>query len=210
MSLINDALRRAKEAQQQTPPPPSPEPPFRPVEPAQQCARRGLGLLLPAALAAVALLVLLLAWVWAHPRGTATPIEVNARTASTPQATAPASALPIQPAPIQAPAPAPAPTTPLGPSLAVNATDTPPDEPLAGSEETETTNAPAITPPLPPKPAPLRLQAIIYNPRRPSAMIGGKTLFVGDKVGDLRVVAIDKESATLAGAGKTNVLSLPE
>jgi hypothetical protein len=41
-------------------------------------------------------------------------------------------------------------------------------------------------------------------------MIGGKTLFVGDKLGDLRVVAIDKESATLVGAGQTNVLSLPE
>ena len=41
-------------------------------------------------------------------------------------------------------------------------------------------------------------------------MISGKTLFVGDKLGDLRVVAIDKESATLAGAGQTNVLSLAE
>jgi hypothetical protein len=41
-------------------------------------------------------------------------------------------------------------------------------------------------------------------------MISGKTLFVGDKLGDLRVVAIDKESATLVGGGQTNVLSLPE
>ena len=210
MSLINDALRRAKDAQQQTPPPPSPELPFRPVEPAQECARRGLGLLLPTALAAVALLVLLLAWVWAHPRGTGAPIEVNARTAPAPQVAAPAPSLPVQPAPIQAPAPAAAPTALLFPSLAVNATDTPADEPLAGTEVIKTTNAPAITPHAPPKPAPLRLQAIIYNPKRPSAMIGGKTLFICDKVADLRVVAIDKESATLVGAGKTNVLSLPE
>jgi len=41
-------------------------------------------------------------------------------------------------------------------------------------------------------------------------MIGGKTLFVGDKVGDLRIVAIGKDSATLAGGGQTNVLSLAE
>jgi hypothetical protein len=54
------------------------------------------------------------------------------------------------------------------------------------------------------------LQAIIFNPKRPSAMIGGKTLFIGDKVGDLRVVAIDKNSATLAGGGQTNVLTLAE
>jgi hypothetical protein len=210
MSLINDALRRAKEAQQKTSPPPAPELPFRPVEPAQQCARRGLGLLLPAALAAVALLVLLSAWVWAHPRGTATPIEVNARTAPAPQVTTPGSGRPAQPAPLQAPATAAAPTAPLAPSLAANATSTPADEPLAGSKATEATNAPALTPPAPPKPAPLRLQAIIYNPSRPSAMISGRTLFVGDRVGDLRVVFIDKDSATLVGAGKTNILSLAE
>ena len=41
-------------------------------------------------------------------------------------------------------------------------------------------------------------------------MISGRTVFIGDKLGDLRVVAIDKDSATLAGAGQTNILSLPE
>jgi hypothetical protein len=41
-------------------------------------------------------------------------------------------------------------------------------------------------------------------------MISGKTLFIGDKLGDLRVVAISKESAILAGAGQTNVLTLSE
>jgi hypothetical protein len=82
--------------------------------------------------------------------------------------------------------------------------------PAADAQENEATNAAALTPPPPPKPAPLRLQAIIFNPRRPSAMISGKTLFVGDKLGDLRVVAINRESATLAGAGQTNVLSLSE
>jgi hypothetical protein len=41
-------------------------------------------------------------------------------------------------------------------------------------------------------------------------MIGGKTLFVGDRLGELRVVAITQDSATLAGAGQTNVLRLPE
>jgi hypothetical protein len=41
-------------------------------------------------------------------------------------------------------------------------------------------------------------------------MISGKTLFVGDKLGDLRVMAIDRQSITLAGAGQTNILSLSE
>jgi hypothetical protein len=50
----------------------------------------------------------------------------------------------------------------------------------------------------------------VFNPKRPSAQINGKTLFIGDKLGDSRVVAIGQESATLVGAGKTNVLILPE
>ena len=62
----------------------------------------------------------------------------------------------------------------------------------------------------PPKPAPLRLQAIVYNPKRPSVLISGKTLFIGDKLGDLRVAAIDQESATLVGVDQTNVFSLPK
>ncbi len=75
-------------------------------------------------------------------------------------------------------------------------------------QESDATNSVAITPP--PKPAPLRLQAIVFNPQRPSALISGKTLFIGDKLGDARVVAIDQESATLVSAGKTNLLTLPE
>ena len=49
MSLINDALKRAKQAQQETPPPPAPNLELRPVE-AAQCTRRSFGLLVPAAL----------------------------------------------------------------------------------------------------------------------------------------------------------------
>src|SRR6266699_1607104 len=63
MSLINDALKRARQAQQQAPPPLSPGLQFRPVEPAQQ-PKRGPGLILPAALAAGALLVFFLVWHW--------------------------------------------------------------------------------------------------------------------------------------------------
>ena len=205
MSLINDALKRAKEAQQQAPPPPPSDLQFRPVEPAQQNARRGLGLLLPAALAVVALLTLLFIWHWAQKRDSTRPTEVNARTARVARAT-PAP----QPLPVAAPAPAsvPSPVTDAAATVAADAASAPTDAPVANPEESEATNAPAMTAPPPPKPAPLRLQAIVFNPRRPSAMISGKTLFIGDKLGDLRVVAIDQDSATLAGAGQTNVLSL--
>jgi hypothetical protein len=40
-------------------------------------------------------------------------------------------------------------------------------------------------------------------------MISGRTLFIGDRLGGLRLVAIDRQSATLIGHGRTNVLSLP-
>jgi hypothetical protein len=35
-------------------------------------------------------------------------------------------------------------------------------------------------------------------------------LFVGEKLGDARVVAIDRESATLVSTGGTNVLTMSE
>ena len=98
------------------------------------------------------------------------------------------------------------PRSPTGSSSGAAATNAP----VADAQDSEGTNTTAMTPPAPPKPAPLRLQAIIFTPRRPSAMISGKTLFIGDKLGDLRVVAISKESAILAGTGQTNVLTLSE
>ena len=210
MSLINDALRRAKQAQEQAPLPTSRDLPFRPVEPAQPSARRGLGLLLPAALAAVALLALLVVWQWTRMRGAATPTEVNARTARGPLAATPASAFAARPAPVQAPAAPPSFATGAAATLAADAASAPTDDPLAEMEESEAADPSAMTAPTPPKPAPLRLQAIVFNPRRPSAMISGKTLFIGDKLGDLRVVAIDKESATLMGAGQTNILMMSQ
>jgi hypothetical protein len=55
---------------------------------------------------------------------------------------------------------------------------------------------------------PLRLQAIVFHPTRPSAIVTGRSAFVGDRVGEFRVVAIHRESVMLAGAGQTNVLTL--
>jgi hypothetical protein len=53
------------------------------------------------------------------------------------------------------------------------------------------------------------LQGIVYS-KRPSAVINGKTLFVGDRIREFRVVAITPDTAILSGAGRTNVLSLSE
>jgi len=224
MSLINDALKRAKAAQQQAPLP-QVDLPFRPVEPAQQRARRGLGLMLPAGLALVACLTLLLLWQWAQTREAAAPIEVTARTAPAPTAPPIASPAPAAvdagvvvsaapPQPEQAPPPAAPNTAAAAPAVAspavADAAAKPADAMVADIQKDETAPAAPVAAPAAAKPVPLRLQAIVFDPKRPSAMISGKLVFAGDKIRDLRVVRIDQESATLAGAGLTNVLTLCE
>lgn len=209
MSLINDALRRAKDAQQQAPLP-QPDLPFRPIEPAQQRTRRGLGLLLPVMLALVACLALLL-WQWVRVSNAGVPIEVAARTAPAPVAAN--TAMPIAPAqaePPAQPAPLPAPVVAAAETVAADAPNDAADATGAGASEDASTNAAPVAVLAPPQPAPLRLQGIVFHPRRPSAMINGKIVFVGDKIRDFRVLAIDKDTATLVGGGQTNVLSLPE
>jgi len=56
----------------------------------------------------------------------------------------------------------------------------------------------------------LKLQGIVFNPQRPSALVNGRTVFIGDRVREMRVVAISMATLTLSGAGQTNVLSLAD
>ena len=189
MSLINDALKRAKQAQPPPAPSASPSLHLRPVDPAQH-ARHNLGLLLPVAVAVVAMLILLLLWEIVQNRSTIK--FVSAKTESAQAVNTP----PPRP---------PAPSVP-----AVENRVAAPLAPIPMAQENAATNPVVAAEPSPPKPAPLRLQAIVFNPARPSAMISGRTLFVGDKLGEFRVLRISPESATLVGAGQTNILSLAE
>jgi hypothetical protein len=115
-----------------------------------------------------------------------------------------------QPSPPAEPSLRPDALTEVANLLPVTSSTTPASPPLVQEQESNDTRSAAIAPPPAPKPPPLRLQAIVFNPKRPSVLISGRTLFVGEKLGDLRVVAIDQESATLVGAGKTNILTMPE
>ena len=54
----------------------------------------------------------------------------------------------------------------------------------------------------------LKLQGLIWDPKRPSVVINGKTLFVGEKVERAKVTAIDEESVTLTWNGQQRVLTL--
>lgn len=178
MSLINDALKRAKQAQQQKPPE-APPMQFRPVEAGQQPKKSNAGIWI--AVAVIALLAIGFVFRQTRKNGFGSPKEAKAR-----------EIVPANPAPQE--------TAPVTPT---NAPAPNPNE-LASHD----TNAPAVDE-APAKPAP-KLQAVVYQPKRPSAIISGKSVFVGDKVGDFRVVAITRESATLVGGGQTNLLVLGE
>ena len=200
MSLINDALKRAKQAQQhaQTPGPSSLQ--FRPVEPNQRPKRRW-DWVMPAIVAIIGVTFLIWMRPWSAKDSSGAALETKARTLAAAKESSPAAA------PSQVPPPEPA--RPTQEKIAPA-----PKEATAAIAGTQTTNAepvvktaPAPEPAAPPAPA-LKLQAIVYSPTRPSAIVNGRTVFLGDRVGDLRVTAITQETATLIGAGKTNVLTL--
>ena len=58
------------------------------------------------------------------------------------------------------------------------------------------------------QPATFRLQGIFYRPSNPSAVINTRTVFVGDRIANAKVKAIDHQSVTLDIAGETRVLTL--
>ena len=54
-----------------------------------------------------------------------------------------------------------------------------------------------------------RLQGILYNSTKPTAVINGNTVFVGDKVSEWTVTAISNQTVTLqSGSGEINTLTL--
>jgi hypothetical protein len=226
MSLINDALKRAKQANHEAPAAPPPVPHFRPVEPGPPAVRYGVGMLLPISLAVVALLTVLLLWVLLKRDGSVTKTEpgsqlaVAARTLPSPDAassaTDPAAAslsgagqFPNRSANAKSGAgnaPDPTMTAPdsTSPTLSAAPNSLSTNLPPGASESADTNHAPETTP----APVPLKLQGIVYNPKRPSALINGRVMFVGDRIRDQRILAIHSDSVLLAGVGRTNLLSL--
>ncbi len=213
MSLINDALKRAKQAQQQAAPSDSPGPHLRPVEPIPY-VRHSVEFLVPATLAVMALLCLFFVWRWANQRGSMNKEErakVRALTAPAPV-----------PQTVSLPDPpkvAPSTNVHEDLSLASNPSSEAPAiprqaQPTAVSEavqaDTAATQAVNSAVQEVPKLPPLKLQGIVFSPTRPSAVINGKPLFKGDRIRDFKVVAIGKDSVTLVSPGQTNVLNLPE
>ncbi len=226
MSLINDALRRANQAQKQAPPVSPPASlQLRPVEPESE-PQSGSSLFLPGLLALAAIIVVLLIIQLSRKSTPSEPVMTRARAAESanhaPEArpaaesgqgaassdslTRQAGSSPVVHAPLASPA-----------QIAVNSPATTAPSP---------TNAVAVTPPLnsaspaptnPPLPAviptpaaPPKLQGIVWDPRRPSAVINGRTLFVGDRFAEFRVRTISPDTVTLVSKTQTNLLQLEQ
>jgi len=189
MSLINDALKQAK---QKTGPAASARPgddlQLRPVEKHQTRRSHSATGLIGAGIAAVAFVIVLLVW------------NSSPKNEPTAQAPAPAPAIPAPSPVVTAPASTPAPA----PSSIANTTQPAPSAPST-IDEPPLAQAAAATPPPPASP---RLQGIFFDPKHPSAIVSGKTVSVGSRSGEYLVAAIDPGSVTLVSATATNVLTL--
>ncbi len=266
MSLINDALKRVKAAQQQPPPSAAIGPGLKPVE-APTPVAYGQSLWLPTSLAVGAILALALVWALRGRIDLAATVPVRAQTMQSdppanqahdttdPLARAPDTSLTRSASPqesiLKPVTAAKTPSAPqtIDPSVAVTASHSLPPSaesnaqravlpqsssvapaPPAATAGTGSAPAAALSPlatnaspvalvtsnatpvgdAAPPKPPAMKLQGIIFDPKRPSAVINGRTVFIGDRIHGMRVVAITSGTATLVGAGHTNLLSMAE
>jgi len=238
MSLINDALKNAHKKADQPRLSPVNGLTLRPPEPGQP-ARRTVWLIpalvgLSFALVAIVAVIFYLSRTSNNTGASAENLAVNAREIA--PVSSPAESGPGNPG-LAAPVKEPSAVTPKnsGPQVtlsaqtvvAVNAappvaaalppsTTLPPAAPTAAPTTAPTAGDPTptpsaiVAPATPPQPEPLRLQAIVFHPTRPSALISGKSLFVGERVQGMKVVNITKDTATVSGNGKNLVLTLPE
>ncbi|MGN6554191.1 MAG: hypothetical protein ACTHLW_10765 [Verrucomicrobiota bacterium] len=188
MSLVNDALQRAK--RQTTQPSTAPNLQLLPLE-AEPRERKSFGVTfsIVLALAIVAALILITASIAQMGIRKTTRDVIASSTPLRPIATKVVQAE-VAPKIFETESPA------ISPQVSDSAEASAPLPTVA--------EAPVV------KPAPLKLQAVFYSAVRPSAMIAGKTVFVGDRVGGFQVAAITVNSATLVGEARTNILSFEE
>jgi hypothetical protein len=176
-----------------------------------------------------------LGWSWwrgagATVAGTEAPVEVAARTTTPPlpSAASPLNIDPDTPPPvIQAPPPyvppapvvaAPPPPLPTPATVPVSAGATrSPASSVATRPAAVSSSTPGVAATAPPPPAPhaepavfprLVLQGIYYKPSRPSAVINSKTVYIGDRVSQAKILAIDRREVTVQWGSEVRVLAI--
>ncbi len=153
MSRINDALKQARQAQQNQPPAGVP-----PLTPAATKTPRGVGWILPATVILLLIAACLFIGLALFKRPAA-PVTGQPDIAATP-------------------------TNPVEPATVVAV--------ITQTNKTPATNVATVT-----APPQLKLQGIFADPKRPCAIVSGKTVFVGDLVDDFRVTKISQKTITL-------------
>jgi len=223
MSLINDALKRAREADQQRVDKAPPAPPLQPVDHTAPPNRAGWIVVIGLLVATLAFSVFYLSrWAWragtgppagssnemiasssAPPREVAAPLAraaVEVGTNLVPRqasvAGSDSSAATVKPAPLE-PQPVAVVAEPI------------PAEPPASPDQDAATTANAAPPEAARFPG-LKLQSIVFRLRNPSVVIDSEMLGVGDTIKGARVVKIERHAVTLEWQGQTNVLRLPQ
>lgn len=194
MSLINDALKRATEAQPAGKPTPEME---TTMKPAPQPRTVGLPVYFTPVLLFIvsgACWFLIKGWdVRRQAIASSQPVPVQAREAEE---------LPAIPAGEGAELP-----IPENRRFALN--DRPSlSMPLNSGADTSADSASANVSVDEAPPVTFKLQGIFYRPANPSAVVNAKTVFVGDRIANAKVKAIDRQSVTLDVAGETKVLTL--
>jgi len=195
MSLINDALKKAKQAQATAPVRES-APQLRSAE-TDHPVRSGPSLILPAIIVAGGLFGAALVWVAMSGRKPEAQKTDSVVAVSSP------------PSPFK-----------TGQAVAPTATEVVSTTPTAvlsvptKLEPTIVTPPPSVAAPasasLPPAPVLPKLNGIFYNPTKPTAIVNNKLVSTGSRVAEFTVLAITQSSVTIAGGGQTNVLSLSE
>jgi len=205
MSLINDALKRATQAQPSATSAPAREP-EKEMEPAPPHRAVGIpGYFTPVLLFVVcgACWFLVKGWDGSRQTGlarliTPEPIVAQAREIQEDLPPAEGAELPI----------------PANRQFALNDAPTPsevaPQQPIQVAETPRVKDTSVLTVSARELPSATRfkLQGIFYRPSSPSAVINAKTVFVGDTVADAKVKAIDQSSVTLDLGSETKVLTL--
>jgi biotin carboxyl carrier protein len=197
MSLINDALKKARKAQPAGASS-ADGPDLLPVE-ADARARGGSIFTLPFIIAAMLVMAGVLIWAWYRAGSVELVVRGNtgaATVSATTQASEPAKIV----APMTSRTATETPTSVMTASTPV----------VVASTDAGATNVLAATAEAPKAAAVVyKLEGIFYSAKRPTAVINGDLVSVGSQVEAGRVVAIDEESATVVTeAGETNLLIL--
>ncbi len=217
MSLINDALKRAN-AQKAPPPGATPEDGARMLPAVREESSGSNPILLYVGVFLIALAVVVFALSFGLRR---TPVQTaqNNPPAPAPNAAASLPADVLTPIPSTPVAPVPTQEQLDRARAAIAQVETVPAATAAiipaAAVPSPAAAAPVVTaaPATPPVAAPpgfpaLRLQAVYYRMKGPTVVIDGKTLRVGDRISDARVVSIERMRVEMDWQGERRWLSL--